>query len=872
MYLMRKALALLLSLSIAAPAPAAMFRPTPAVRPLPVSRLTVRPVALVRQRSLVSPVSALALAHDAQASLKLTPPALYDSMPVAQVRTAGAELFGESLGKPAFSNEVAGAWGLGTRLDLKSREAGESAREKTPPAPERGFLLRHTGLLRRLIAPIVRLLYRIDVTGLEDLPAGPAVIVPNHPSYIDGVLIAFATRRPLRFLLKRKYYDKMPRFFRSIGAIPIAATDSAELREQSLAEAAAALKAGETVVIFPEGAMTRDGSLLRFHRGFETIAAKSGAPVIPAHIDGMWGSRFSLREGVTFGERLRALRRPVTIHLGKPLASAGTQAAREAVEELGAEAMAARVKRFGKTLPREFLRTAKRLWSKKAVADSTGQDLKFGKTLTAALLLAGALQARLPEGKNVGVLLPPSAGGALANLALPILGKVPVNLNYKFDAQEMAHAEKTASLGVTITSRKFLKALGPAPLPSNLVYLEDLLPLIPAWKKPLTFLALRALPRWAIEALWFRRAPRSLDETATVLFTSGSSSLPKGVELTHGNVRSNIEMVREVFPLSTDDVVLGVLPFFHSFGYTVSFWFPMTQGLAAAYHPNPLEPGKIAKLAAETKASLLLGTPYFLSLYTQKVPAEAFHTLKLVIAGGEKLRAAVADEFKDKFGVKPLEGYGTTELSPVVSVNLPDRGQLGIRQRGGKVGSVGKALPGTFARVVDPETLAPLPYGEEGMLVVKGAQVMKGYLGQPEKTAEVLKDGWYVTGDVATIDKDGFITLVGRLSRFSKIGDMVSHVKVEEKLQEAAGVADMTFFVAGAPDATAKGEKLVVLYAGWDGDAAELVAKLKKAGVKANQIPSPSEFFKVEKIPVLGTGKLDLKAATRLARELSKTG
>jgi acyl-[acyl-carrier-protein]-phospholipid O-acyltransferase/long-chain-fatty-acid--[acyl-carrier-protein] ligase len=516
-----------------------------------------------------------------------------------------------------------------------------------------------------------------------------------------------------------------------------------------------------------------------------------------------------------------------------------------------------------KTLPRTFVESAKRNWGRLAFADSTGKELSYGKALTGAALVAGLLKKELPEGTNVGVLLPPTAGGALANIGLGMAGRVPVNLNYTASEEAYAHALSKAGIKVTITSRRFVdglkQKLGRTP-PGSFIYLEDLLEKVPAWKQALTYIALRVLPASAIEALWLRKAARSLGETATILFTSGSSALPKGVVLSHGNIGSNVAMIQQAFGLQTGDVVLGALPFFHSFGYTATLWFPALSGIAAAYHTHPLETDPIGAAARKYGATILLGTPTFLARYAQKIAPDAFSKLRLVVAGAEKLRTETADAFEKRFGIRPLEGYGATELSPVAAVNLPGAN---------KPGSVGRPLPGVEVRTADPDTGAPVEAGKPGMLLVRGPNVMKGYLDEPAKTAEALKDGWYVTGDIAVIDSEGYVTLVGRLSRFTKIaGEMVSHVAVEDKLNEAAGASEQTFVVTGVPD-EARGERLVVLYSGWDGELDALIEKVRALGLPRLWTPSKQDFHKVDAIPALGTGKLDLKGVNELARRLS---
>jgi acyl-[acyl-carrier-protein]-phospholipid O-acyltransferase/long-chain-fatty-acid--[acyl-carrier-protein] ligase len=720
---------------------------------------------------------------------------------------------------------------------------------------------------RVLLSPLLSLFYRIRVRGQDGIPpSGPALIVCNHVSFLDAVLIAFAARRPVRFLMFKGLFDSrlFGWFYRLMGAIPVSPSQTRKEMERSLGTARAALKAGELVAIFPEGALTLNGNMRRFRRGFELISEGLDAPVVTAHVDGLWGSLLShYRGGVV--ERLRDLPRPVILRFGGAPRERSAQAAREAISELGAQSMRERVELGSPTLARAFLRTAKARGGRLAMADSTGKELSFSKALTASLLLAGALRGELADRPLVGVLLPPSAGGALANLALAEMGRVSVNLNYTASAEALAYAVEKSELEEVLTSRSFLKKLeakGMRPeIKARLMFIEDILEGIPAWRRTLTHLALRVLPRFLIEAVYLRGASRSLDDTAAVLFTSGSSGLPKGVELTHLNVQSDLEMTRELFRFSPRDLLLSALPLFHSFGLTAGLWMPMIFGFGAAYHPNPLEYGAIGKLASRRRPTLLLGTPTFLAGYAKKIPAEAFAGLRIAMAGAEKLRPETAAAFEEKFGLAPLEGYGATELSPVAAVNMPDaKGQPGTKE-----GSVGQPLPGVAVRVADLETGEPMPDGKDGMLLFKGPNVMKGYLGEPLKTAEAVRDGWFVSGDVGRVDRDGFIFVTGRLKRFSKIGpEMVSHEAVEEKLQLASGARETAFVVAGVPDEK-NGERLVALYTGWEGDVGALLSKAKALGLPALWTPSKDSFHKIDKIPLLGSGKLDIQALQKLA-------
>ncbi|MBI3934797.1 MAG: AMP-binding protein [Acidobacteria bacterium] len=373
-----------------------------------------------------------------------------------------------------------------------------------------------------------------------------------------------------------------------------------------------------------------------------------------------------------------------------------------------------------------------------------------------------------------------------------------------------------------------------------------------------------------MEKLLGRSRAASLDDLATVIFSSGSTGDPKGVLLTHFNIASNIEQVRQIVLLYPNDCLLGVLPFFHSMGFTVGLWLPALSGIGVVYHPNPVEAKAIGNLVREYSVTLMVATPTFLQTYTRRCAPEDFGSLRFVLAGAEKLPERVARAFEDHFGLRVLEGYGTTECAPVVAANTGDFRGSGFRQVGAKRGKIGHPVPGVAVRIVHPETGARLPPGTPGLLLVRGPNVMQGYLGLPEKTAEVLRDGWYVTGDIAYVDEDGFLEITDRLSRFSKIGgEMVPHVKVEETLQELAGITEQVFAVIGVPDPR-KGERLVVLHTLNDERLQECLAKLSGAALPNLWKPDPRQFFRIEAMPYLGTGKLDMRKMRDLAVDFSK--
>jgi acyl-[acyl-carrier-protein]-phospholipid O-acyltransferase / long-chain-fatty-acid--[acyl-carrier-protein] ligase len=360
-----------------------------------------------------------------------------------------------------------------------------------------------------------------------------------------------------------------------------------------------------------------------------------------------------------------------------------------------------------------------------------------------------------------------------------------------------------------------------------------------------------------------------LDDLATVVFSSGSTGEPKGVMLSHYNIASNVEQIGQTFDFGPRQRFLGILPFFHSFGFTATLMEPLVSGFGVVYHSNPLEGKAVSDLVRRYRVTILMATPGFLQLYLKTCDPADFGSLTFVMAGAEKLQDWLATEFLKKFRLPAVEGYGCTECSPVISANTRDFRGPGMQQIGGRQGTIGPPLPGISVRLVHPETREPLPVGQPGLLLVRGPNVMQGYLGRPEKTAEVLHDGWYETGDIAALQEDGFLEITDRLSRFSKIaGEMVPHVKVEEKLHQLAGVHEQTFAVAGVPDEK-KGERLVGLHKLAEPAISELLARLPQLGLPNLWIPKANQFFAVETLPHLGTGKADLRKLGELARRLS---
>ena len=731
-------------------------------------------------------------------------------------------------------------------------------------------LLLPDSLLRLLLWFATHTIYRMDISGADYVPTrGGALLVPNHASMADAALVIASTDRAVRFLMFKDSYDHpfVKPFAKILGVIPISAQQGPREMIHALREATRALQNGELVCIFPEGQMTRIGQMMPFRRGMERILKGLDVPVIPMHIDGIWGSIFSFSGGKFLWKWPRKIPYPVRVTFGKPLPAAVTSTeARQAVLELGADAFARR-KRQMKTIPESFIQTARRHPLRFAMADMRTR-LNFFSLLVKTIFLARRLRPHWKDQESIAVLLPPSIGGALVNLAAMLAGKIPVNLNYTASNAVMESCAQQSGLRIVVTSRLFLEKIK-LPPPGSAIYLEDLSEKPRFGERTLAVCAALFFSAGAIEQISGNKERTKLDDVATIIFSSGSTGDPKGVLLTQYNLASNVEQLNQVFMLHSDDRILGILPFFHSFGFTGTLCLTSAVGIGVVYHPSPLDSRTIGGLVSQYKVTMMLATPTFLQAYARRIAPEDFGSLRFVMAGAEKLPGRVSEAFEDHFGIRPLEGYGCTECSPVVSVNTMDFRAASFRQVGAKRGSIGHPLPGIVLRVVDPETGAIQGINQPGLLLVRGPNVMRGYLNQPEKTAEVLQDGWYNTGDIAMIDEDGFVRITDRLSRFSKIGgEMVPHIKIEDKLQELAAASEQMFVVTAVPDQR-KGERLMVLHTMDDAGLSEILARFAESDLPALWKPRPDQFRRIDAMPYLGTGKLDLRRVKELGHELA---
>ena len=500
-------------------------------------------------------------------------------------------------------------------------------------------------------------------------------------------------------------------------------------------------------------------------------------------------------------------------------------------------------------------------------------NLKF---ITAVLVFAKILKRELAGKKHVGVLLPSSSVGAIVNMALFVIGKVPVNLNYTLSEQAISAALRKADINQVITSEKFVEKLAAkgfdfkSSLDGKVRYVENLSKQISKSAKFSSLLTALLAPAWLIKALNFKKV--NLQDTATILFSSGSEGEPKGIELSHKNLLANIKQISELLNFRKDDVILNSLPIFHSFGLTVTTLMPLCEGVKMVSVPDPTDGAMIGKMSARHNVSILFGTSTFFRLYAKnkKLLPLMFQSVRMVVAGAEKLKKEIKDEFKLKFGIEIFEGYGTTETAPVVAVNMPNiLEKESLKELSfNKPGSVGLPLPGTIIKIVDPNTLEELNVGEDGLIIIGGSQVMKGYLNDEEKTSEVIAviDGirYYKTGDKGHVDENGFVSIVDRYSRFAKIGgEMISLGSVEEEIAKVLG-GEAVFTAVNVPD-DKKGEAVALLVK--QSSAPEDIEQV----LKSSNLPAimfPSYVFLVDDVPTLGSGKVDFKGAKSLAVSL----
>ena len=726
--------------------------------------------------------------------------------------------------------------------------------------------------LHFFVRPLVRCVYRVTTQGIQNLPKGGFLLLPNHITWVDAIVLQLACPRPIRYIIDQEFYRKpiLHPFLRAVRCIPI---DTRHPRS-AIRAAAEQIAAGEIVCLFPEGQLTRSGTLLRLRRGYQLITHHAKAPVVPAWLDQLWGSIFSFQGGRFFTKLPRKIPYRVTVAFGKPLdyETADMATVREELLKLG-ESCYSRRPSLDRHLSQACVRGLKRHRFATAIIDGMDHSkISRAKLLGAAAAFSRYLRRELSD-PRIAIVLPPGKGAVIANLAVMLAGKIPVNLNFTSGRAAIESASARARLRVAISANEFAKRLKDFPWPTRVLHLDEVLPpmkrqILSWWMMSIfvpspVFVRLLQLPR------------KGNHGEATLLFTSGSSGEPKGVVLTHRNIVGNVSQCSVLLDARKEDSILASLPFFHTFGFTVTLWYPLIEGVRIVTYPNALDPVKNAELIEKYQVTLLLATPTFLRGYLRKAKAEQFRSLRLVITGAEKLPLDLARRFEECLKQRVFEGYGLTETSPVVSVNLPEPQPTKpgeTVQPSSRLGSTGKMAPGIAAEIREPESDRKLSLHQTGMLWLRGPNIFEGYLHDPQRTAEALRHGWFKTGDIGRFDEDGFLYIEGRLSRFSKIGgEMVPHETMEHKIAAALdlhGESERKIAIVGVMDES-KGEALVLLSA-VDVDLAQLRKKLHEAGVPNLWIPKRVQC--VESIPVLASGKLDLTKCKELVMRNSSTG
>jgi acyl-[acyl-carrier-protein]-phospholipid O-acyltransferase/long-chain-fatty-acid--[acyl-carrier-protein] ligase len=715
--------------------------------------------------------------------------------------------------------------------------------------------------------PLVRCFYRVTPFGVESLPSGGFLLVPNHISWVDALVLQLACPRPIRYVIDQEYYHRpiLHPILHALGCIPI------NIRQSHGAVRAAAEKIsdGEVVCVFPEGQLERTGTLLRLQRGYELIARHANAQVVPVWLDQLWGSIFSFQGGRFFTKFPKRIPYPVTIAFGEPLEpkTADVATMREELLKLG-EFCFGRRPSLDRHLAEECVRGLKRRPFATAVIDGIDHsELGRAKLLGAAAAFSRYLRKEFSD-ERIAIVLPASKGSMLANLAVTLANKVPVDLNFTMGRAANESCCRRANLRVAISATPFMERIKDFPWPEKILKLDELLP---GMKRQIVLWWIISLLAPARLLLRLLQIPKKGGRAeAVLLFTSGTTGEPKGVVVSHRNVVGNVSQFRQLLDAKETDAILGSLPFFHTFGSTVTLWYPLVEGVRIVTYPNPLEPAKCAALIEQYELTFLLATPTFLRLYLRKAEPEQLRSLRLIIVGAEKMPLDLAKHFEERFHKQVFEGYGLTETAPVVSVNLPapdTKKAVAQVQPSSRLGSVGRLAPGIAAEIREPETNRKLSLYDTGMLWLRGPNIFEGYLHDQQRTDEVLRNGWLKTGDIARFDEDGFLYIEGRLSRFSKIGgEMVPHEVIEQKIIDLlalSGRDERPIAIVGVQD-KAKGESLVLLSA-IDIDLAQLRSKLHDAGVPNLWIPKRVQ--RIDAIPVLASGKLDLKKCQECAAD-----
>ena len=706
---------------------------------------------------------------------------------------------------------------------------------------------------------IFRFFYRVEVKGIENFTAAgrKAVIIANHTSMLDGPLLsAFLPERcgfAINTYMAEKWWVRPA--FHLFDMIPIDPTNPMALR--SLVDE---LKRGHKIVIFPEGRLTVTGALMKVYEGPGAIAEMAGAKVLPVKIEGAQYTMFSRMRGKL---RLRWFPKITLTFLPPVKFNAPPEMRGSALRQYQADKlydvmtdMVFRTSNIDQTLF-EALLDARAIHGRRhlIVEDVQRHPVSYDRLVGASFVLGRRMAALTPGERNVAVLLPNAIGCLLTIFGLQAFGRVPAMLNFSTGATNMAAACVAAQIGTIVTSRRFIEAgnlqddLDLLSRGRKTIYLEDQRQAIGLYDKLYGLIA-RSFPKWALARAGASRDPNS---PAVILFTSGSEGMPKGVVLSHRNLHANRHQAGARIAFTAQDIVFNALPMFHSFGLTGGSLLPVLAGVRSFHYPSPLHYKIVPELCYDTNATVVFGTDTFLMGYARNAHPYDFFNTRLVVAGAERVKPETRDLWIEKFGLRILEGYGATECSPVLAVNTP----MHFR-----TGTVGRLLDRIEYR------LDPVPGIEEGgRLHVRGPNIMLGYLRADNPgVLEAPPDGWYDTGDIVKIDPHGFVTILGRAKRFSKIGgEMVSLSAVEGKLHVA--FPDHLHAVVAVPDAK-KGEQLVLFTTDEALDRKRVSDGLKEVGT--GDLMIPRNVIVMKELPLLGSGKTDYVTLNRLALEQVK--
>jgi acyl-[acyl-carrier-protein]-phospholipid O-acyltransferase/long-chain-fatty-acid--[acyl-carrier-protein] ligase len=702
----------------------------------------------------------------------------------------------------------------------------------------------------------------------ERIPTTGVLVIPGRLNFEQLLqLEKLFTHRSITWLIEEgSHHDPALRSYleKSGTGAMFSAADTAPVSAGSQLQP---YLANNGILIFVPGRVAvRNATACHIPSAHLRVLCAFGLPILPIAID-------CPQESSLCVERRSSLPASVFV-IGHGIAATEANLAiyRQALLEAAAEAFSAR-SLFRGSLAMILLEGMKKHGSKNRIFDGADDsELAYGKVLAAAIAFSKVIKFETDQAR-VAIVLPPGKAGLIANLAVLFAGKTPVNLNFTAGPEAIRSCIRQAGVDRFITADPFVRKVSSFPWPPNrdLILIERVLPSLK--KKILTWEILAKLLPAAILGIVLRLNKRRGDDEATLLFTSGSSGEPKGVVLSHRNVLANVTQFGSRLDLPAGSSLLGCLPLFHSFGCTVTLWFPVIEGVNLVTYPSSLETKRLAELIALHQINVFLSTPTFLRGYMKRIDPAQLSSLKLVVTGAEKLPQSFANAFEEKFGVRPHEGYGLTETSPVSNVNLPDPKSQpnAITLPSARPGSVGQLLPGLAIRITDPATNRVITINRQGIIWFKGCNIFPGYLGDPKKTTAVLQDGWFRTGDVGRVDDDGFLYIEGRISRFSKIaGEMVPHETIEAAVNKVLGLDGETerkIVIIGVPDEH-KGEAILLLstIAGpaLEQECIDLRYKLLDEGLSS--LWCPKHIVPVTEIPLLASGKLDLKACESLAR------